>query len=148
VVSGPVVLRNRLLVSFCWVAGVCSILGFAAVALTSPVPPGTNPVGGYIAVGAMGLVSGGSFLRAARMRIELADPGITVFHVFTTDDIRWADVAHVSVDYYGLRIERSDGSIVLAGSLGKSNWSKWFNLETAADDWLDAVERGVRAHCT
>lgn len=87
----------------------------------------------YFGIGALG------FARASRMRVELSDDGLTVFKLFTTKFVSWSDLASVSADYHGMRLLRTDGVTVTAGSLGKSNWSKWDDRRVEADHRVDIV---------
>jgi hypothetical protein len=116
-VAEPIILRARWLVAACWIAAVVFLLLFVAIAVAGSGPdPG--PVD-YLGTVTLGVIVSLVCLRATRMRVELNDRGITVFHWFTTEFVPWVDVADVSVDYGGLQLIRTDGDVVTAGSMGK-----------------------------
>jgi hypothetical protein len=136
-VSDRIVLRPRWLVAFCWLAAVGFLALSGAVTASGPGPdPG--PID-YIGTAAFGIVVSLVFLRAARMRVELDDRGVTVFGLFTTKFLPWSELAGVSADYGGLRLVRTDGNVVTAGTMGKPNWATWLHREAPADEWVATI---------
>ena len=143
-VSDRIVLRSRWLVAFCWIAAVGFLVLSGAVTASGPGPdPG--PID-YIGTAAFGIVVSLVFLRAARMRVELDDRGITVFGLFTTKFLPWSELAGVSADYGGLRLIRTDGTVVTAGSMGKPNWATWLHREAPADGWVAVITYQLSKH--
>src|SRR6266545_4768251 len=115
-VSKVVVLRSRGMHVLIWVGVVASIVGFTAATVSGPGP---NPgLADYVGMAVFGAAVTLLFLRATRMRVELADGGVTVYRLFTTRRVTWQDISDVRVDYYGLHIVCRDGAVVSAGSMG------------------------------
>ena len=136
------VLRAVPLLVFCAAtAGVFLLiaLGTAIVGLAN-----SRPADALVAL-VFAVVIVATFGRALRMRVELSEQGVDVHHVFRTDRVSWSEISTASVDYDGLHLHLRDGRRVTAGSMGKSNLSKWMGRRSAADDRLDAVLRSLEA---
>ena len=142
--SKPVVLRSHGIYVLNWLGVAGLIVGFAAVAVSGPGP---NPgLVDYVGVAVFGAVVALLFLRATRMRVELADSGVTVYRLLTTQQVAWEDISDVRVDYFGLHIVCRSGVVVSAGSMGKSNWSTWRGTRTSADSRVDQLRAAVETH--
>jgi hypothetical protein len=139
-----IVLRSRVLIAFCWGAAVGFFALFTATALSGPGPePG--PID-YIGTFVFGCLISLGFLRATRLRVEIEDRGITVFHLMRTQSVSWSELGSVSVDYHGLRLARTDGSVVTVGHLGKPNWAIWLRRRVAADERVAVIQREHAKH--
>ena len=140
----PVTLRDPVYSIGGWVVGVGLFLMFGFVALSGPGPdPGLSD---YVVTMVFGVVGALALFRATRMRMELDDDGATVVGYFRTRRIAWKDVARVEVDYRGLRLVATDGRVLTAVCLGKSNWSRWLHVETLADRATERVRWEVQRH--
>jgi Bacterial PH domain len=138
------VLRAWFVVALCWVGAIGSLVAFGAIAISGP-GPNPGPID-YLTTIAFGVISSLLFLRATRMRVEVDDHGVTVCRIFTTVSIPWDELADVSVDYGGLRLMRSDGTVVTAGSMGKPSWASWFHRGDAADERVDLITYEMARH--
>ncbi len=83
------------------------------------------------------------FVRGTRMRIEIADDGVTVFNYIGTRRVAWTEITEVTADYYGLRLLLANGQIVTASGLAKPNWAAWLNRRTKVDDVADLIRAEV-----
>lgn len=133
--------RSTILVAFMWLAAAGSIVIFGATAFSGPGPdPG--PVD-YVGTLLFGVVMAAGFLRGTRMRIEVAQDGVTVFNYLSTRRVAWEDVVDVTADYYGLRLVLANGEVVTASGIAKPNWAVWLRRRTKVDDVVDVIREYV-----
>ena len=133
--------RSIPLTVFTWLAAAASILGFGSTAVSGPGPdPG--PVD-YVGTVLFGVVMAVGFVRGTRMRIEVAEDGVTVFNYLSTRRVAWGDIVIVTVDYYGLRLALADGEVVTASGLAKPNWARWLRRRTKVDDAAEVIREEV-----
>lgn len=53
--------------------------------------------------------------------------------------VPYRDIKQISGGYYGLRIVRTNGTIVMAWAVQKSNFARWLGEHTRSDDVIDAI---------
>jgi hypothetical protein len=65
----------------------------------------------------------------------------------TSRSVRYSEIAKVSGGYYGLRLVTTDGDVVVAWAVQKSNAARWLHRQTRADEISAAIlERRATAH--
>jgi hypothetical protein len=105
--------------------------------------PDPGPVD-YIGASVLGVAWVLVLLRATRMRVELSDVGVRMFHYFDTPLVPWVDTSDVAAGYYGLAIILKDGTSLRTTALGKSNWSTSTGTRSSADDAVEAILTALR----
>lgn len=143
--SGPVrrTVRPWTLIVFCLLGAAVLAPLFASLGLAgTDVDP--DPQGearwAPVAVAALILVGFGS---SVRLKTVIDGEGIALHNVFRTRRVPWDQVAGATASYYGLHVMTVDGRVVTAGSLAKSNWSRWLRVETKADRTVALIEAEV-----
>jgi hypothetical protein len=137
----PIVLRNKPLYWSNWFAALASIALFVAGVAA---PPGEQTLGDQLAFGLVTLGAAAVFVRVTRMRLELTDPGVTVYKLLSTETVPWEDIADVTTDRSGLHIRTAGGSVVTAGTMGTSRWAAWFKTD-ANGEWVRRIQAGAES---
>lgn len=130
--------RSTPLVAFLLLAAVGSILGFGVTAASGPGPdPGPLD---YIGTALYGIAFAAGFLRGTRMRVEVAEEGITIFNYLSTRRAAWEEIVAVTADYYGLRVVLANHEVITASGLARPNWAAWLRRRTKVDDVVEVIQ--------
>lgn len=117
-----------------WPLVLCSL---AISAFDEPVLAATLAAGGIV-----GCVL---YARAARMRLDVDDEGVTVVGLFRTRPVPWADVVGVVAGYEGLRVLVAEGRGPVLHSISRTRRAVTLGVPCWADAVAERLTEEARA---
>ena len=134
-------LRDRKLLIAVWLTTWGAVALSLGMLIATPFH--TKPYGNTLGAAAFAALSVPLFARGRRIRVDVADAGITVVGYFSQRSIAWSELLDVRVGYGGMWLTLQNGAKVRVPGMGDGLLAAVRGWHTRLDEDVDRLRREI-----